>query len=36
MDVFGYEKEDFIDGVEFAGAATALEIGADADMSLYI
>jgi len=36
LDVFGYKKEDFIDGVEVAGAATYLEVAADADVSLFI
>jgi len=36
MDVFGFEKKDFIDGVEFAGAATALEVGSECDMSMFL
>lgn len=36
MDVFGYEKEDLIDGVEFAGAANFLEFAKDADITLYM
>jgi len=36
MDVFGYKKEDFIDGVEFAGAATALEIASESDVQFFI
>ena len=36
MDVFGYTKDDFIDGIEFAGAATALEIGSSSDMQFFI
>ena len=36
MDVFGFSKEDFIDGVEFAGAAMFLEYAADADIQLFI
>ncbi len=36
MDVFGFEKEEFIDGVEYGGAATFLEYAADADIQLYL
>jgi peroxiredoxin family protein len=36
MDVFGFKKEDFIDGIEFAGAATALEVGSESDMQLFL
>jgi peroxiredoxin family protein len=36
MDVFGFKKEDFIDGIEFAGAATYLEVAADSDVNLFI
>ncbi len=36
MDVFGFKKEDFIDGIEIGGAATFLEFAADADVSLFI
>lgn len=36
MDVFGFEKEDFIDGVNIGGAATFLEFAADADIQLFI
>ncbi len=36
MDVFGFKKEDFIDGVEIGGAATFLEFAADADVNLFI
>jgi len=36
MDVFGFEKEQFIDGVEIGGAATFLEYAADSDISLFI
>lgn len=28
MDVFGFSKDDFIDGVEIGGAATFLEFAA--------
>jgi len=36
MDVFGFTKDDFIDGVEFAGAATMLEEAADSDINLFM
>ncbi len=36
MDVFGFEREDFIPGVEIAGAAGFLEFAADADIQLFV
>ncbi len=36
MDVFGFDKRDFIDECELGGAATFLEFAADADVSLFI
>ena len=36
MDVFGFSKEDFIDGVELGGAATFLEFAAESDVQLFI
>ena len=36
MDVFGFSKEDFIDGVEVEGAATFLEFAADSDIQLFV
>jgi len=36
MDVFGFECEDFIPGVEIAGAAAFLEYAADADVTLFV
>jgi len=36
MDVFGFHRKDFIEGVEIAGAATFLEAAAEADISLFI
>jgi len=36
MDVFGFTKDDFIDGVEFAGAATALEIASESDIQFFL
>jgi len=36
MDVFGFEKKDFIEGIEYAGAANFLDFAADADIQLFI
>jgi len=36
MDVFGFTKEDFINGVDIGGAATFLEFAMDADIQLFI
>ncbi len=36
MDVFGFEKEEFIDGVDVGGAATFLEFASEADIQLFI
>jgi peroxiredoxin family protein len=36
MSVFGFEKEDFIEGATLAGAASFLEFASDADISLFV
>ena len=36
MDVFGFSKDDFIDGVEVGGAATFLEFTTDSDIQLFV
>ena len=36
MDVFGFEKSDFIDGVDYAGAAKFLDIAAESDIQLFL
>jgi peroxiredoxin family protein len=36
MDVMGYKQSDIINGVEFGGAATWMDIAADADINLFI
>ncbi|MCH8288928.1 MAG: DsrE/DsrF/DrsH-like family protein [Candidatus Marinimicrobia bacterium] len=36
MDVFGFKREEFIDGIEVAGAATFLEFAMDSDIQLFI
>jgi peroxiredoxin family protein len=36
VDLFGWKKEDFIEGIsEWAGAATFLTVARDADVCLY-
>jgi len=36
MDVFGFKKEDFIDSIDTAGAATFLEFAAESDIQLFV
>ncbi len=36
MDVMGYKQSDMIKGVEFGGAATWMDIAADADINLFV
>jgi peroxiredoxin family protein len=36
VDLFGFEKSDFIDGIEFGGASTFLEFAGQADVCLFI
>jgi len=36
MDVFGFTRDEFIDGIELGGAATFLEFAADSDINLFI
>ncbi len=36
MDVFGFTRDEFIDGVEYGGAATFLEFAAEADISMFL
>ncbi len=36
MDVMGYKQSDIIDGVEFGGAATWLDVAADSQINLFI
>ena len=36
MDVFGFSKDDFIDGVEVGGAATFLEFATNSDIQLFV
>lgn len=36
VDLFGYEHADFIDGIEYGGAATFFEFAGDADICLFV
>ena len=36
MDVMGYKQSDMIDGVEFGGAATWLDVAADSQINLFV
>ncbi len=36
MDLFGYKKEDLIDGIEIGGAATWLDEAADSQINLFV
>jgi peroxiredoxin family protein len=36
VDLFGFEHSDFIDGLEFAGAATFLDFAGESDICLFI
>ena len=36
VELFGFEHSDFIDGLEFAGAASFFEFAGDADICMYM
>jgi peroxiredoxin family protein len=36
VDLFEFKKEDFIDGIDFGGAATFLKFAGDTDVCLFI
>ncbi len=36
VDLFDFKKEDFIDNIEYGGAATFFEFAGEADVSLFI
>lgn len=36
VDLFDFQKSDFIDGIDYGGAATFLKFAGDADVSLFI
>jgi peroxiredoxin family protein len=36
MDLFEYDKEDMIDGIDIGGAATYIEVASNAHINLFI
>lgn len=36
VDLFGFKPSDFIDGIEFGGAATYFQFAGDSDVNLFI
>ena len=36
LDLFEFDKSEFIDGIEFGGAATFLEFAGKSDVTLFI
>jgi peroxiredoxin family protein len=36
VDLFEFDKSDFIDGIEFGGAATFMEFAGDTDICLFV
>ncbi|NOT67961.1 MAG: peroxiredoxin family protein [Methylophilaceae bacterium] len=36
VDLFDFQREDFIDGIEYGGAATFFEFAGESDVSLFI
>ncbi len=36
VDLFEFDKKDFIDGIEFGGAATFMEFAGDTDICLFV
>ncbi len=36
VDLFDFDKKDFIDGIEYGGAATFLKFAGEADVTLFI
>lgn len=36
MDVFGFKKDDFIEGVDAGGASAYLEFASEADIQLFV
>ena len=36
VDLFDFEKSDFIDGIEYGGAATFMEFAGDTDICLFV
>jgi peroxiredoxin family protein len=36
MGIFGFSRDDFIEGIEFAGAATYLDVAQTSSQDLFI
>ncbi len=36
VELFGFEQSEFIDGIEFVGAASYLDIASDANINLFV
>jgi peroxiredoxin family protein len=36
VDLFDFKPEDFIEGIEFGGAATFFQFAGESDVSLFI
>ena len=36
LDLFDFKREDFIDGIEFGGAATFFEFAGESDVNLFV
>jgi peroxiredoxin family protein len=36
MDVFGFKKEEFVDGIEIGGAATFLDYASEANIQMFL
>jgi peroxiredoxin family protein len=36
VELFGFEQSEFIDGIEFTGAASYLDLASDAKINLYV
>ncbi len=36
VELFGFEQSEFIDGIEFVGAASYLDLASDANINLYV
>jgi len=36
MDVFGFSKDEFIEGVDVGGAASFLEFASESDVQLFV
>ena len=36
IDLFEFKKSEFIDGIDYGGAATFLEFASEADITLFV